>query len=58
MKSCKADLEMLGDRRQVNAQGLLREVHVAEEGVEAGVVAQAKALGVSGAPGSFGEWPS
>ncbi len=32
MKSCKADLEMLGGRRQVNAKGLLREVHAAEGG--------------------------
>ncbi len=28
---------MLGDRRQVNAEGLLREVHAEEEGLEAGV---------------------
>ncbi len=29
-------------RRQVNAKGLLREVHAAEEGVEAGVGVQAE----------------
>ncbi len=33
MKSCKAVSEMLGGRRQVNAEALLREVHAAEEAI-------------------------
>ncbi len=41
MKSCQAVSEMLGGRRQINAQRLLREVQAAEEGLEVKGKAQA-----------------